>query len=119
MYGQELILDLHDCVAEENLTKVHRVYEFCICLCSLIDMQREDFHVWANDDLTQGDPKTTGISAVQFILTSSIVLHCLPLLNQVHLNVFSCKEFNPEVVENYVLDWFDGIIVNKVEVDRH
>ena len=44
----------------------------------------------------QTSPKTKGTSAVQFILTSTIVIHTLDLMNAVYVNVFSCKEFDTE-----------------------
>jgi S-adenosylmethionine/arginine decarboxylase-like enzyme len=41
-------------------------------------------------------PHLHGISAVQFIETSNIVCHALPLLKAVYLNLFTCKEFDTD-----------------------
>ncbi len=107
-YGQELILDLHAC----NVTTFSResIANFMVSLCEEIDMERQDLHFWDDegvpDDEKQTDPKTTGISAVQFILTSSVVIHTLTKLRSVYLNVFSCKAFDNKVVERLARAWF-------------
>ncbi len=57
-----------------------------------------DLYFW--DDLgvpnedQQTDPKTKGTSAVQFILTSTIVIHTLDLMKSAYINIFSCKKFD-------------------------
>ena len=90
-YGIELILDLHGCDA----TKFTRrsITAYFEQLCELIDMQREDLHFWDDAGLSEEDkqtsPHTQGTSAVQFILTSSIVIHTLDQLKAVYINIFS------------------------------
>ena len=92
-YGIELILDLHGC----DVVKFTRpsITEYFEKLCVLIDMQREDLHFWDDVGLSEEDkqtsPHTQGTSAVQFILTSSIVIHTLDQLQAVYINIFSCK----------------------------
>lgn len=89
-YGLELIIDLKGCKLE-NLTK-EKLQEFFIALCDRIDMKRHGDPLFWED--WSGVPHLHGISAIQFIETSNVVCHCLPLLNAVYLNIFSCKEFN-------------------------
>ncbi len=47
-----------------------------------------------------------GTSAVQFILMSLMVIHTLELLDAVYLNIFSCKEFDPDEAIRFALEWF-------------
>ena len=107
-YGCELILDLHGCDA--RLFTRAAIEQFCEELCVLIDMDRCDLHFW--DDLgvpmdeQQTDPKTKGTSAVQFILTSTIVIHTLDLMRAAYVNVFSCKDFNTDQAAEFTADWF-------------
>jgi S-adenosylmethionine/arginine decarboxylase-like enzyme len=120
-YGQELILDLHDC--DSSLFTRKHLTRFFIELCKLIDMNRADLHFWddvgvANED-RQTDPKTKGTSAVQFILTSTIVVHTLDLLESVYVNVFSCKEFDAKATEKFVADWFKAKSWQSSSVTRH
>jgi len=109
-YGQELILDLHDC--DRARFSRPAIEQFCIELCELIDMERCDLHFWDDvgvpEEEQQKDPKTKGTSAVQFILTSTIVIHTLDLMKAVYVNIFSCKEFNTDEAAKFTAEWFDS-----------
>ncbi len=73
-------------------------------------MEPCELHFW--DDLgvpeeeQQTNPKTKGTSAVQFILTSTIVIHTLDLMKVVYVNIFSCKEFDTNVAAKFTAKWF-------------
>ena len=107
-YGYELILDLHGC----NVTTFNRssLEIFFEKLCDEIKMQRCELYFW--DDVgvppeeAQTSPHTKGTSAVQFILTSTIVIHTLDLLKAVYINIFSCKEFDKDKAEQLTREWF-------------
>jgi len=105
-YGVELILDLHEC-NPETFTR-QSITRYFNQLCELIEMQVEDCHFWTSDEPpnSKADPKTYGNSAVQFILTSSIVVHCLPLLRKAYINIFSCKDFDTDVAIVFTREWF-------------
>lgn len=107
-YGFELILDLHGCdVSTFNRTSLDGYFEK---LCKAIKMQKCERYFWDDVGLPpeeqQTSPKTKGSSAVQFILTSSIVIHTLDLLEAVYVNIFSCKEFDKAVAEKITKEWF-------------
>jgi S-adenosylmethionine/arginine decarboxylase-like enzyme len=119
-YGYELILDLHKCdPLTFNRVSIEDYFEK---LCKKIDMTQCDLHFW--DDVgvapeeQQTSPHTKGTSAVQFILTSTIVIHTLDLLEKVYINVFSCKDFDPEIVKQFTEEWFKGTIVNNHFIER-
>ena len=107
-FGAELILDLHDCdtvtFTRESISKYFER------LCELIDMKREALYFWDDLDVPaeerQTSAHTQGTSAVQFILTSSIVIHTLDQLGAVYVNIFSCKDFDPKITEQFTVDWF-------------
>ena len=107
-YGQELILDLHEC-NDEKFTR-GEIEQFCTELCELIDMERCDLHFWDDVDVPEEEqqthPKTKGTSAVQFILTSTIVIHTLDLMKAVYVNIFSCKEFDTDEAAKFTATWF-------------
>lgn len=119
-YGVELILDLHNC----DTTTFNRrsLKNYFVELCDLIDMQRCELHFW--DDLytpeeeKQTSPHTTGTSAVQFILTSSVVIHTLDMLQKVFVNIFSCKDFSTSEAEKFTADWFSGTVASSTVVSR-
>lgn len=107
-YGFELIMDLHGCdVAKFNRESLDGYFEK---LCKAIDMQREDLHFWDYEGIPieerPTEPHLLGTSAVQFIETSSIIIHSLDLLEAVYVNIFSCKEFDAKVAEKITKEWF-------------
>ena len=119
-YGIELVLDLHNCdVKKFTRSSISMYFER---LCVLIDMQREDLHFWDDEGLSEEDkqtsPHTQGTSAVQFILTSSIVIHTLDQLRAVYINIFSCKVYEPYVAEKFSVEWFDAKACSARVLDR-
>ncbi|MBW8050570.1 MAG: hypothetical protein FVQ77_09565 [Cytophagales bacterium] len=119
-YGTELILDLHKCdPGSFNRKSIKRYFTG---LCELIDMERCKLSWWddhgVHPDEQQTEPHLKGTSAVQFIITSSIVIHTLDLMGSVYVNIFSCKDFDPKVATEFTANWFKGKIVNSHEIKR-
>ncbi len=107
-YGYELILDLHGC--DPGTFNRNSIEVFFKKLCKQIKMTRCDLHFW--DDIgvpleeQQTSPHTKGTSAVQFILTSTIVIHTLDITGAVYINIFSCKKFDEKLAEKFTKEWF-------------
>jgi len=79
--------------------------------------------VWWDDygvpiEEQQTEPHLKGTSAIQFIITSNITIHTLDLLENVYLNIFSCKEFDSNVVISFSEKWFKGKAVNSQVIQR-
>ncbi|RPI82219.1 MAG: SET domain-containing protein-lysine N-methyltransferase [Nitrosopumilales archaeon] len=53
-------------------------------------------------------PHLKGVSVMQFISTSNIVIHALDLLKTVFINIFSCKDFDYESAYAYTKKYFDS-----------
>ncbi len=109
-YGYELILDLHGCdTSTFNRKSLDAYFEK---LCKAIKMQKCERYFWDDvgvpEEEQQMSPHTKGISAVQFILTSTIVIHTLELLRAAYINIFSCKEFDPGIAVGITKEWFDS-----------
>ena len=119
-YGIELILDLHGCDASK-FTRAS-ISEYFERLCVLIDMKREALHFWDDVGLPEEDkqtsPHTQGTSAVQFILTSSIVIHTLDQLRAVYINIFSCKSYDAKLAEQFSVEWFGATDFSARFIDR-
>lgn len=113
-YGVELILDLHGCdistFTKENLGR------FFVELCDLIEMKRHGEPMYWFDD--SDIPHLRGVSGIQFIETSDVVVHCLDILEAVYLNLFSCKEFDPHVAEAFIKDFFGAKESTMTFIDR-
>lgn len=120
IYGKELILDIHNCDIK-NFTRA-AIKRYLISLCNKIDMHREDLHWWdyegQSEEYEKAPDHLKGVSCIQFISTSSIVLHSLDVLKTIYLNIFSCKDFNVEEVVRFSEQYFSGKVVNKTVVNR-
>ena len=107
-YGFELIIDLHGCdVSTFNRKSLDAYFAK---LCKAIKMKKCERYFWDDvglpEEQKQTSPHTKGSSAVQFILTSSIVIHTLDLLEAAYVNIFSCKEFDKELAVKITREWF-------------
>ena len=104
VYGIELILDLYDC----NIKKFNEkdLREFIDLSCELAKMNKcGDPVFWTNNS-----PKAhlNGISVLQFIETSNILLHTLNKLQRVYINFFSCKKFDTEIFIKFSSEYFES-----------
>lgn len=113
-YGIELILDLKGCDLPDLSQK--QMHEFLVSICDLIEMTRHGDPMYWEDD--SGIPHLHGVSAVQFIETSTIVCHCLPLLRAVYLNLFSCKEFDQQKAAEFCVRFWGADEVTSTLVTR-
>ena len=107
-YGCELILDLHGCdVSTFNRESLDGYFEK---LCKAIKMEKCERYFWDDvgvpEDERQTSPHTKGTSAVQFILTSTIVIHTLELTGAAYINIFSCKDYDAEMATQITRQWF-------------
>lgn len=109
-YGIELVLDMDSC----NAVKFNRrdIKSYCKQLCELIEMEAEDIYFWDDfrvpKELRQTNPKTKGTTAIQFILTSNITIHTLDLLGIVFVNIFSCKDYDTKIAEEFTVRFFEA-----------
>lgn len=119
-YGYELILDLHDCDSQTfNRISLKNYFKK---LCKQINMTRCELHFWDDVNVPQEEqqtsPHTKGTSAVQFILTSTIVIHTLDLMSAAYVNIFSCKEFDEKLAETFTKEWFHANEIQSHFIER-
>jgi S-adenosylmethionine/arginine decarboxylase-like enzyme len=55
-----------------------------------------------------GDGELEGWSALQFIETSSVTVHADEVFNRCFVDVFSCREFDPERAAELAVEHFGG-----------
>ena len=110
IYGKEILLDCYEC----NTKKFNRrsLRQYFKGLVTLLDMQAGDLHFWDDVGVPKKDQQTKietkGTSAIQFILTSNITVHCLDLLERVYVNIFSCKDFDDGDAGFYTQNFFEA-----------
>ena len=102
-WGKHLILDAAKCAP--RLIRDPRVIDnFARTLVKRIDM------------VPYGDPQVVlfgsgnkkGYTLVQLIETSNITAHFVEENNSMYLDVFSCKDFEPSIVQETVDEFFDA-----------
>ncbi|MEI6280868.1 MAG: S-adenosylmethionine decarboxylase [bacterium] len=113
-YGLELVIDLKNCDLSD-LSK-EKMGRFFVELCNYVDMVRHGEPMYWED--YSDIPHLNGISGIQFIETSNVVCHALPLLKAVYVNLFSCKEFEPEGTLNFCKNFWNASSDNHTVVVR-
>ena len=102
-WGKHLVLDAARCAP--RLIRDPRVIDnFARTLVKRIDM------------VPYGDPQVVlfgsgnkkGYTLVQLIETSNITAHFVEENNSMYLDVFSCKDFEPSIVQETVDEFFDA-----------
>ncbi len=118
-YGYTMSLDLIKC-NPSTFTR-QNISNFLKELCKQINMQCEDLHFWDYldpEEKAKAPPHLKGTSAVQFIKTSTIVIHTLDDFKEIYLDIFSCRLFSQDVVERIVIQFFNGKIVRTIFYSR-
>lgn len=104
VWGIASSFDLYDCTPE-TIRDAEAIKKFVVELCDLIEMKRFGDTVVVHFG---EDEKVAGFSMTQLIETSLISAHFANLTNAVYLDVFSCKPYDPAVVEEFALRFFGG-----------
>ena len=106
-WGYHLILDCANCTPD-LIKSYDNIYNFTKELVKRIDMVAYGEPVI--EHFATHDPAKAGFSMVQLIETSNICAHFVPDDleggNAMYLDVFSCKEYDDQVVINLVKEYF-------------
>lgn len=103
-WGMELSIDLYHC-NPDTIRSAEKIKEFAVQLCDLIKVKRfgEPIIVDFGED-----PRVSGYSLCQLIETSLVSGHFANQTNAAYINVFSCKEFDHHVVEDFCKTFFEA-----------
>ena len=112
-WGYHLILDCGSC-NRVSIRSAEIINRFAKQLVKNIDM------VAFGDPIVVhfGSGNKAGYTLVQLIETSNICCHFVEETNDMYLDVFSCKPFQPTVVENLVNLYFSPEKINKIFLNR-
>ena len=104
VWGIASSFDIYNC-NPETIRSAEAIRQFVIELCDLIEMKRfgETVVVHFGED-----EKVEGFSMTQLIETSLISAHFANLTNATYLDVFSCKPYDPAIVEEFAVKFFGG-----------
>jgi S-adenosylmethionine/arginine decarboxylase-like enzyme len=112
-WGKHLILDAAGCSPKMIGSEVV-VANFARSLVKRIDMV-----AYGQPQVVMfGTGSKKGYTLVQLIETSNITAHFVEENNSMYLDVFSCKDFDPQVVEEAVKEFFDAKYFNRKVILR-
>jgi S-adenosylmethionine/arginine decarboxylase-like enzyme len=101
-FGYHLMLDCSGC--GDGIASRDAIYNFTKELVDAIDMTA--FGEPIIEYLLPGDPKQ-GYSMLQLITTSNFAGHFMETTGIMYLDVFSCKEYDQQIVIDTVKKYFD------------
>lgn len=101
-WGLLTSLDLKNCHPDLVRSK-EAIHQYIIEACDLIDMKRFGDPTIINFG---EDERVAGFSMAQFIETSMISGHFANMTNNVYLDVFSCKIYNPYILSKFSKEYF-------------
>lgn len=104
VWGVASSIDIYNC-NPQTIRDADQIKRFVMELCELIEMRRFGDTVVVHFG---EDERVAGFSMVQLIETSLISAHFANLTNTVYLDVFSCKPYDPGVVEEFARTFFGG-----------
>jgi S-adenosylmethionine/arginine decarboxylase-like enzyme len=104
LWGIASAIDIYNC-DPDKIRDDKTIRRFVVELCDVIEMKRfgETQVVHFGED-----ERVAGYSMVQLIETSLISAHFANLTNTTYLDVFSCKPYDPEMVQNFAQNFFGG-----------
>jgi len=111
-WGQLTAVDLFNC--NSDLKSAEKLKGFSLKLCEEIEMK--PFGEPRVERFGEGDME--GLSLIQFIETSTIVVHLDEVGKRVFIDIFSCKEFDSRVAEEFCRNFWGAEIVKIKTVFR-
>lgn len=102
MWGLCTAIDLKNC-NPETIRDPQKLHQFVVEVCDLIDMQRFGEPVIVNFGPNE---RVAGYSLVQLIETSCITGHFANDTNGAYLDIFSCKEYPPQITAEFCKKFF-------------
>ena len=100
-WGLSTAVDLQDCRPDTIRDRDH-IEAYVIALCKLIGMKR-----YGDCQIVHfGEGRVAGYSMIQLIETSLISGHFANDTNRAYLDIFSCKGYDPVVVEEFSREFF-------------
>lgn len=114
-WGYHLILDVSGCDSS-LMSNRQNVYDWITKLVQDIKMEpvgEPNIEYTAANDINKA-----GFTAIQVIVTSSIVAHFIDSTGQIYIDVFSCKKFDIDTVKQSIVDSFKATKMREFYLTR-
>jgi len=103
-WGLSTAVDLQDCKPDAIRSRA-KIEAYVVALCKLIGMKR-----FGDCQIVHfGEGRVAGYSMIQLIETSLISGHFANDTNRAYLDIFSCKGYDPKVVEEFSKEFFGAL----------
>ena len=100
-WGLSASIDLQNC-DPDTIRSRKKIQAYVVALCELIGMKR-----YGDCQIVHfGEGRVAGYSMIQLIETSLISAHFANDTNRAYLDIFSCKGYDPAVVEAFSREFF-------------
>jgi len=99
----ELLIDLENCELRFNKRNIR---SYINKICKVIKMKKHGKLILWEDAHNKIRELRGGISACQFIKTSSIVVHSFEKFNSCYIDIFSCRNFDMSKAARFSKDFF-------------
>jgi S-adenosylmethionine decarboxylase len=116
MWGRHLVLDCAAC-DREAVRSGEGIREFCEELIASIGMVAYGEPLL--EHFAMHLPEAAGYSLVQLIETSAVTGHFCDASGDIYLDVFSCKDFDPEVAIEVVRRYFRPETIHRTDLFRN
>jgi S-adenosylmethionine decarboxylase len=104
-WGLLTSIDLHSC-NPDTIRDADKIKQFVYKLCEKIDVQR--FGECQVVHFADHNEDVAGFSMVQLIETSLISGHFANKTNNVYLDIFSCKYYDPQIATDFSKEFFEA-----------
>ena len=112
-YGKHSMYDIKKCM-REKVQSIDNWKEFIDELVPAIDMVKHGELVIDRF----GENQDVGISGCQLILTSNISFHTNDFHSDAYIDIFSCKDYNDNIVKNLIDKYFEPLSQNLMIIMR-
>lgn len=102
-WGLSTSINLYGC-DKDLITDEHALKNFIVKLCDLIKVSR--YGEPLIEHFAKHNIDVAGYTLVQLIETSSITGHFVDINGNAYIDVFSCKEYDPESVVEFSKEYF-------------
>lgn len=111
--GKHLILDLRceDKKLMEDKKKISNILNKCV---KLVDMNK-----LTEPKIVDGADYDAGVTGFVVIETSHIAIHTHSDRKKINMDLYSCKDFNPNIVREFVVEQFNAEIINCAVLVRY
>lgn len=113
-FGLELIIDLYNC-DKKTISSKEKIKEYLTNAVKIIDMNAVGEPIIPEKF---GKGTLYGYSAIQFIQTSSVTIHCSEVMLESHINIFSCKDFDVKKARKFTKEYFQATKIRSRKIIR-